>query len=103
MYSCRGGQPLGIGGRRHHFDINQLNREHLRHLPRRSLRRWAILCDTGAVTSIAPRNFADHVPLPHYTQLSLSTATNQPIHIYGYKDILLVCNKHQLPGQVLHL
>ena len=42
---------------------------------------------------IAPRTFADHVPLqPHYTQLSLSTATNQPIHIYGYKDILLVCN-----------
>ena len=98
MYSCGGVQPLGIGGHRHHFDINQLNREHLRDLPRGSLRRWAILCDTGAVTSVAPRNFADHVPLqPHYTQLSLSTATNQPIHIYGYKDILLVCNNISFP------
>ena len=98
VYGCGGGQPPGIGGHRHHFDINQLNREHLRDLPRGSLRRWAILCDTGAVTSVAPRNFADHVPLqPHYTQLSLSTATNQPIHIYGYKDILLVCNNISFP------
>ena len=93
MYSCGGAQPLGIGGHRHYFDINQLNREHLQDLPRGSLRRWAILCDTGAVTSVAPRNVADHIPLqPHYTQLSLSTATNQPIHIYGYKDVLLICN-----------
>ena len=98
MYGCVGGQSLGIGGHRHHFDINQLNREHLRDLPRGSLRRWAILCDTGAVTSVAPRNFADHVPLqPRYTQLSLSTATNQPIHIYGYKDVLLVCNSISFP------
>ena len=86
MYSCGGAQPLGIGGHRHYFDINQLNREHLRDLPQGSLRRWAILCDTGAVTSVAPRNFADHVPLqPHYTQLSLSTATNQPFTSTGTK------------------
>ena len=63
MYGCGGGQPPGIGAHRHYFDINQLNSEHLRGLPRGSLRRWAILCDTGAVTSVAPRNFADHVPL----------------------------------------
>ena len=50
-----GGQPPGIGGH-HYFDINQLNRKHLRDLPRGSLRRWAILCDTGAATSVAPRN-----------------------------------------------
>ena len=69
--------------------VNQLNREHLQDLPRGLLRRWGILCDTGAVTSVASRNFADHVPLqPHYTQLALSTATNQRIHIYGYKDKL---------------
>ena len=53
MYGCREGQPPGIGGHRHYFDINQLNREYLRDLPRGSLRRWAILCDTGAVTSVA--------------------------------------------------
>ena len=104
MSSCGGGQPPGIGGYHHYFDIKQLNREHLRDLPRGSLRRWAILCDTGAVTSVAPRNFADHVPLqPHYTQLSLSTATNQPIHIYGYKDILARLRQHQLPSSVLHM
>ena len=98
MYGCEGGQPPGIGGHRRHFDINQLNREHLRDLPQGSLRRWAILCDTGAVASVALRNFADHVSLqPHYTQLSLSTATNQPIHTYGYKDILLVCSNISFP------
>ena len=61
------------------LDINQLNREHLWDLPRGLLRRWEILCDTGVVTSVAPRNFAEHVPetvplQPHYTQLALSTA-----------------------------
>ena len=33
MYGCGRGQPPGIGGHRHHLDINQLNREHLRYLP----------------------------------------------------------------------
>ena len=98
LYGCEGGQPLGIGGHRHYFDSNQLNREHLRALTRGLLRRWAMLCDTGAVTSVAPRNFADYITLqPHYTQLSLSTVTNQPIHIDGYKDILLVCNNISFP------
>ena len=98
---CKGEQLPGIGRHHHIFDINQLNREHLRDLPRGLLRHWGILCDTGAVTSVAPRNFADHVPLqprqPHFAQLALSTATNQPIHIYGYKDILLVCNSISFP------
>ena len=90
---CEGGQPPDFGNNRHLFNINQLNREHLQDLPRGLLRHWEISCDTGAVTSVAPPNFADHVPLqPHYTELSLPTATNQPIHIYGYKGILLVCN-----------
>ena len=90
-YSCGGGQTPGIGGRRHYLDINQLSRERLRDLPRGLLHRWAILCETGAVTSVAPRNFADHVPLqPRYTQLSLSTATNQPIQIHGYLNRLFI-------------
>ena len=96
-YGCEGVQPPGIE-HRHHYDINQLNREHLRDFPRELLRRWGILCDTGAVTLVAPRNFADHVPLqPHYTQLALFTATNQPIHIYSYKNILLVCSNISFP------
>ena len=77
-YICEGEQLPGIGRHHHIFDISQLNRKHLRHLPRGLLRRWEILCDTGAVTSIPPRNFADHVPLqPHYTQLALP---QQPIN-----------------------
>ena len=96
MYGCGGGQPPGIGGHRHYYDINQLNREHLRDLPRGLLRHWGILCDTGAVTSVAHRNFEYHVPL-HPHKFSLSTATNQPIHIYGYKDFLLICNNITLP------
>ena len=52
------------------YDINQLNREHLRDLPRGLLRRWGKLCDTVAVTSVAPRNFADH-DLFNHTTLSL--------------------------------
>ena len=97
-YDCEGDQPPSIGRHRHIFEINQLNREHLWDLPRGLLRRSGILCDTGAVTSVVPRNFADHAPLqPHYTQLALSTPTNQPTHIYGYKDILLVCNNISFP------
>ena len=67
MYGCGGGQPPGLGGQRHYFDINHLNREHLRDLPRGLLRRWGLLCDTGAVTSVAPRSFADHVPPLNHT------------------------------------
>ena len=33
----------------------------------------------------------------HTTQLALSTATNQSIHIYGYKNILLLCNNISFP------
>ena len=55
-------------------------------------------CYVGCTVQLAPRNFADHVPLqPHYTQHSLSTATNQPIHNYGYKDILLICKNIYFP------
>ena len=102
-----GEQPPGIGNNRHLFSINQLNREHLRGLPQGLLHRWGILCDTGAVTSVAPRNFADHVPLPpHYTQLALSL--QQPIYLftsmpfYGYKDILPRVQQHQLLSAVPH-
>ena len=104
MDGCGGGQPSSIGGHRH-LDISQLNREHLRDLPRGSLRRWAILCDTDAVTSVARRNFADHVPLqPRYTQLSLSTAIMQSNYSHlRVQRHLARLQQQQLPNSVLHL
>ena len=104
---CQGEEPLSIGTNRHLFsiNINHLNRKRLRDLPR-GLRRWGILRESGAVTSVAPRNLADHVPLqPHYTQLDLSTATYQPIHSFEFwlQRHLACVQQHQLPRTVLHL
>ena len=96
-FNCEGDQPPGIGHR--HFNINQLNRERLRDLPRGLLRRWGILCDTSAVNSVAPRNFADHVPpQPHYTLslLFLRQPTN-PFTSLAIIYILLVCNNVTFP------
>ena len=99
--ACEGGQPPDFGNSCHFFNINQLNRKYLRDPPRGLL---GLLCDNGVVTSVAPRHFADHAPLQlHYTQLALSTTTNQPIHFYGYKDILFVCNNNSFPMRLLHL
>ena len=74
-----GEHPLGIGGHRRLFNVNQLKRKHLwvRDLPRGLLRRWGRLCDTGAVTSVAPRNFADHVPLQDFN-ITLQCDYTQP-------------------------
>ena len=104
MYGCGGGQPPGIGGHRHHFDINQLNREHLRDLPQGSLRRWAILCDTGAVTSVAPQK------LRRSRTSSTTLHTTFPFYSYQPTYSHLRIQRHlarlqqqQLPGQALHL
>ena len=71
-YSCEGDQPPDFWNSSRLFNINQLNRKDLRGAPRGLLRRWGILCDTRAAASVAPRNFADHVPLqPRYAQLAL--------------------------------
>ena len=102
-----GEQSPGIGNNHHLFNISQLNREHLRDLPRGLLHRWGILCGAGAVTSVAPRNVDDHVPLEsHYTPLALSTAnSNQSTysHLWLQRHLasscfnLLVCNNISFP------
>ena len=79
---CEGCQLPGLGNSCRLFNVNQLNRERFRDLPRGVLRRWGILCDTGAITSVTPRNFADHVPLqPHTTHNSHSL--QQPINLFA--------------------
>ena len=104
MNGCGGVQPLGTRGHRQHFDINQLNREHLRDLPRGSLRRWAILCDTGAVTSVAPRNFADHVPPATTLHSAFSFYSYQSTHSHlRLQRHLARLQQHQLSGSVLHM
>ena len=57
-----------------------------------SAKAWAILVDTGAATSIAPKSFAPHLELsPAPSTLQLSTATGEAIKIFGLRDVHLQC------------
>ena len=82
------------------YDISYLEFEHiidhldsssLEDLPPEWLKPHLILCDSGASTSVAPPSFAPHIDMqPFQNDITLRTATSQPIHIIGYKDIHLI-------------
>ena len=70
----------------------------LRHQPAESRNIFETYLEGYFVAGYVGCIFADHVPLqPHYTQLSLSTATNQPIHIVSITqlDDTFTHNPHQ--------
>eukprot|EP00971_Amphidinium_carterae_P090355 1789167-Amphidinium_carterae.1 len=50
------------------------------------LRRWAILIDTGAITSVASRDHFSHItikPLRHENPQALTAVTGENIDIYA--------------------
>ena len=50
------------------------------------------MIDTGAVASVAPPSFASHIILEELDSTSsmrLQTATAEPMHLYGFKDVYL--------------
>ena len=68
-------------------DINMVNKEHLEDL-RAYKQHWALLCDTGAVSSIAPITFCPEIQLqPLDARVQLSTANGDSIKMFGYKDV----------------
>ena len=69
------------------IDINMVNKEHLEDL-RAYKQHWALLCITGAVSSVAPITFCPEVPLQHLdARVQLSTANGENIKMFGYKDV----------------
>ena len=53
---------------------------------------WALLVDTGAATSVAPKSFAPHLELsPAPSTLQLATATGEAIKIFGLRHVHLQC------------
>ena len=71
--------------------IDHLDTASLQDLPATWLKPHLILCDSGASTSVAPSSFAPHIKMePFQNDITLKTATSQPINIIGYKDIHLI-------------
>ena len=53
---------------------------------------WALLVDTGAATSVAPKSFAPHLELsPAPSTFQLATATGEAIKIFGLRHVHLQC------------
>ena len=71
--------------------IDHLDTASLEDIPPEWLKPHLILCDSGASTSVAPPSFAPHIHMqPFQNDITLRTATSQPINIVGYKDIHLI-------------
>ena len=53
---------------------------------------WALLVDTGAATSVAPKSLAQHLELsPAPSTFQLATATGEAIKIFGLRHVHLQC------------
>eukprot|EP00971_Amphidinium_carterae_P142243 2817690-Amphidinium_carterae.1 len=64
------------------------------------LRRWAILIDTGAMTSVASQKHFIHIPTKPLRQQNLQTLTavnGENINIYGIKEVTLVHEHLAIP------
>eukprot|EP00971_Amphidinium_carterae_P345485 6486472-Amphidinium_carterae.1 len=64
------------------------------------LRRWAILIDAGASTSVASREHFSHIPikqLRHRDPQALTAVTGDNIEIYGIKEVTLVHDNLAIP------
>eukprot|EP00971_Amphidinium_carterae_P290996 5778732-Amphidinium_carterae.1 len=65
------------------------------------LRRWAILIDTGAITSVASRDHFSHIPIKPLRlrdPKALTAATGENIDIYGIKEVTLVHDNMAIPA-----
>ena len=73
------------------LDINMVNREFLDGIPATCQRHWALLCDTGAVSSVAPITFVLEIKLQLLdARVQLSTANGDNIKMHGYKDVDII-------------
>eukprot|EP00971_Amphidinium_carterae_P085388 1689081-Amphidinium_carterae.3 len=64
------------------------------------LRRWAILIDTGAMTSVASQEHFTHIPTKPLRQQDPQTLTavnGENIDIYGIKEVTLVHDHLAIP------
>eukprot|EP00971_Amphidinium_carterae_P289601 5750190-Amphidinium_carterae.1 len=65
------------------------------------LRRWAILIDTGAMTSVASQEHFNHIPTKPLRQQDPQTPTavnGENVHIYGIKEVTLVHDYLAIPA-----
>ena len=64
---------------------------------------WALLVDTGAATSVAPKSFAPHLELsPAPSTFQLATATGEAIKIFGLRHVHLQMPRLELQSQLCH-
>ena len=102
---CEGGPLPGIGNRRHLFNINQLNHEHLRYLFRGLLRRWGY-CVTLVLLRRLHLGPALIMHLFNHTTRNLPSL-QQPINhsrLWLQRHLARAQQQqHQLPSAVLHL
>ena len=107
MYSCGGVRPLGIGGPCHYFNINQLNREHLR-----IYLEGHFVAGQSSVTPVLLRRLhletSQNTYLFNHTTLSF-LFLQLPTNLFTSTPILRVqrhlahLQQHQLPSSVLHM
>eukprot|EP00971_Amphidinium_carterae_P210694 4180706-Amphidinium_carterae.1 len=65
------------------------------------LRRWAVLIDTGAMTSVASPEHFNHIPTKPLRQQAPQTLTpvnREDIHIYGIKEVTLLHDNLAIPA-----
>eukprot|EP00971_Amphidinium_carterae_P033999 669195-Amphidinium_carterae.1 len=64
------------------------------------LRRWAILIDTGAVTSVTSQEHCTHIPtkpLRRQDPQTLTAVNGENINIYGIKEVTLAHDHLAIP------
>ena len=79
------------------LDINMVNREFLNEIPAACQRHWALLCDTGEVSSVAPITFVPEIqlqPLDARVQLgdlkNTSTSTERQKRSQNSAPVLVI-------------
>ena len=82
------------GPKQHNNNNNNLGTNYIGSFEREeqeAMSLYRILVDTGAETSVAPRSFADHIPLSFsQNDLKLRGADGKSIHILGTREVELV-------------
>eukprot|EP00971_Amphidinium_carterae_P160068 3173145-Amphidinium_carterae.3 len=63
----------------------------------RQVPQWAILIDTGAMTSVAPSDYCPHIPLkPLEAEKPQTVKAGRP-NRYGIKQLTMLYNKPAIP------
>eukprot|EP00971_Amphidinium_carterae_P178938 3548965-Amphidinium_carterae.3 len=92
-----------------HTAVNSINATLIinkNHTTTDQLRRWAVLIDTGAMTSVASQEHNTHIPTKplrqHLTRCldpqTLTAINGEDIHIYSSKEVTLVYDNLAIPA-----